>query len=76
MEVKCLMPCLFSSRLAHFHGVVASFEQYPRDWHIWYTNATPETAVLPGNTLARGYPQIMYTPSYVSLFHTLSYTTL
>jgi dynein heavy chain len=25
-----------------------SFEQYPRDWHLWYTNAAPEKAMLPG----------------------------
>eukprot|EP00795_Rhopilema_esculentum_P016694 gene16694-8141_t len=35
-------------KLANFRGVVASFEQYPRDWNIWFTNATPETAQLPG----------------------------
>jgi len=35
-------------KLANFHGIISSFEQYPRDWNIWYTNATPETAALPG----------------------------
>ncbi|XP_021360073.1 dynein heavy chain 2, axonemal-like isoform X4 [Mizuhopecten yessoensis] len=32
----------------NFHGVITSFEQYPRDWNIWYTSAEPETATLPG----------------------------
>ncbi|KAL8578353.1 Dynein heavy chain 2, axonemal [Nucella lapillus] len=35
-------------KLTNFHGVITSFEQYPRDWHIWYTSATPETTGLPG----------------------------
>ncbi|XP_063712783.1 dynein axonemal heavy chain 2-like isoform X4 [Symsagittifera roscoffensis] len=35
-------------KLANFHGVITSFEQYPRDWSIWYTSAEPEKAVLPG----------------------------
>ncbi|KAM9407837.1 LOW QUALITY PROTEIN: dynein axonemal heavy chain 2 [Salvelinus alpinus] len=35
-------------KLANFHGLMASFEQYPRDWTIWYTSAGPETAQLPG----------------------------
>ena len=29
-------------------AAVASFEQYPRDWHTWYTSETPETTTLPG----------------------------
>uniref|UniRef100_A0A8I3PUB4 Dynein axonemal heavy chain 2 n=1 Tax=Canis lupus familiaris TaxID=9615 RepID=A0A8I3PUB4_CANLF len=35
-------------KLTNFHGLMNSFEQYPRDWHLWYTNATPEKAMLPG----------------------------
>ncbi|XP_033636218.1 dynein heavy chain 2, axonemal-like isoform X2 [Asterias rubens] len=35
-------------KLANFHGLVQSFEQYPRDWHVWYTSSEPETAPLPG----------------------------
>ncbi|XP_045081518.1 dynein axonemal heavy chain 2 isoform X2 [Coregonus clupeaformis] len=35
-------------KLANFHGLMASFEQYPRDWNLWYTSAGPETAQLPG----------------------------
>ncbi|XP_006863561.1 PREDICTED: dynein heavy chain 2, axonemal [Chrysochloris asiatica] len=35
-------------KLTNFHGLMNSFEQYPRDWHRWYTNATPEKAMLPG----------------------------
>uniref|UniRef100_G1NZY7 Dynein axonemal heavy chain 2 n=1 Tax=Myotis lucifugus TaxID=59463 RepID=G1NZY7_MYOLU len=35
-------------KLTNFHGLMNSFEQYPRDWHQWYTNSTPEKAVLPG----------------------------
>ena len=32
----------------NFHGIITSFEQYPRDWNIWYTAAEPETTALPG----------------------------
>ncbi|KAK1331639.1 hypothetical protein QTO34_009597 [Cnephaeus nilssonii] len=35
-------------KLTNFHGLMNSFEQYPRDWHQWYTNSTPEKAMLPG----------------------------
>ncbi|XP_064639639.1 dynein axonemal heavy chain 2-like isoform X2 [Lineus longissimus] len=35
-------------KLANFHGLITSFEQYPRDWNIWYTASEPETAGLPG----------------------------
>uniref|UniRef100_A0A8C6W7X2 Dynein axonemal heavy chain 2 n=1 Tax=Nannospalax galili TaxID=1026970 RepID=A0A8C6W7X2_NANGA len=35
-------------KLTNFHGLMNSFEQYPRDWHMWYTNAAPEKATLPG----------------------------
>ena len=33
---------------ANFHGLITSFEQYPRDWNLWYTAPDPETAGLPG----------------------------
>ena len=35
-------------KLTNFHGIVMSFEQYSRDWNIWYTSAEPETSVIPG----------------------------
>ncbi|CAB4033595.1 dynein heavy chain 2, axonemal-like [Paramuricea clavata] len=35
-------------KLPNFHGIVTSFEQYPRDWNIWFTSAEPETTPLPG----------------------------
>ena len=35
-------------KLANFHGIITSFEQYPRDWNIWYTASEPESAGLPG----------------------------
>ncbi|CAH8839691.1 unnamed protein product [Trichobilharzia szidati] len=41
-------------KLASFHGIVTSFEQYSRDWNLWYTAAEPENSPLPGewdNTL-------------------------
>lgn len=41
-------------KLANFHGLVTSFEQYGRDWNIWFTSAEPENSGLPGewdNTL-------------------------
>ena len=46
-ELQCGYIC-FRFRLANFHGVVQAFEQYPRDWHVWYTSPEPETAPLPG----------------------------
>lgn len=36
-------------KLANFHGIMSSFEQYPRDWNLWYKNSEPENAPLPGN---------------------------
>jgi dynein heavy chain len=36
------------AKLANFHGIIESFEQYPRDWHAWFQSAEPETASLPG----------------------------
>ncbi|XP_053319883.1 dynein axonemal heavy chain 2 [Spea bombifrons] len=35
-------------KLANFHGLMNSFEQYPRDWNLWYTSPEPENACLPG----------------------------
>ncbi|XP_038624757.1 dynein heavy chain 2, axonemal [Tachyglossus aculeatus] len=35
-------------KLTNFHGLMNSFEQYPRDWNLWYTNPMPEKAMLPG----------------------------
>ncbi|XP_064181287.1 dynein axonemal heavy chain 2 [Anguilla rostrata] len=35
-------------KLGNFHGLMSSFEQYPRDWQQWYTSAEPEIAALPG----------------------------
>lgn len=37
-------------KLTNFHGIMNSFEQYPRDWNLWYTSSKPEKAVLPGQT--------------------------
>ncbi|KAK9398328.1 dynein heavy chain 2 axonemal [Crotalus adamanteus] len=35
-------------KLTNFHGIMNSFEQYPRDWNLWYTSSKPEKALLPG----------------------------
>ncbi|XP_066933177.1 dynein axonemal heavy chain 2-like [Clytia hemisphaerica] len=35
-------------KLTNFHGMIASFEQYPRDWNVWFTSGEPEIASLPG----------------------------
>jgi len=35
-------------KLANFHGIVTSFEQYLRDWNVWFTSAEPEITPLPG----------------------------
>uniref|UniRef100_A0A3P9PK94 Dynein axonemal heavy chain 2 n=1 Tax=Poecilia reticulata TaxID=8081 RepID=A0A3P9PK94_POERE len=34
-------------KLPKFHGIVAYFEHYPRDWNLWYTHPEPENAPLP-----------------------------
>ncbi|XP_068615161.1 dynein axonemal heavy chain 2-like [Brachionichthys hirsutus] len=34
-------------KLPNFHGIMASFEQNPRDWNLWFTSAEPENASLP-----------------------------
>jgi len=39
-------------KLTNFHGIVMSFEQYSRDWNVWYTSAEPESAVFPGQLLS------------------------
>lgn len=36
------------NKLTNYRGIANSFEQYPRDWHIWYTSNEPEIAKLPG----------------------------
>ncbi|XP_048505442.1 dynein axonemal heavy chain 2 [Athalia rosae] len=35
-------------KIPGFHGVAASFEQFPREWHNWYTNTEPESCRLVG----------------------------
>lgn len=35
-------------KLANFHGAITSFEQYMRDWNVWFTSPEPESASLPG----------------------------
>ncbi|XP_075307002.1 dynein axonemal heavy chain 2 [Odontesthes bonariensis] len=36
-------------KLPNFHGIVTSFEQYPRDWNLWFKSSEPENATLPGD---------------------------
>ena len=36
------------SRLGSFMGIANSFDQYPREWHQWFTSDSPETTPLPG----------------------------
>nr|XP_020476144.1 LOW QUALITY PROTEIN: dynein heavy chain 2, axonemal [Monopterus albus] len=35
-------------KLPNFHGIMASFEQYPQEWNLWFTSTEPEHATLPG----------------------------
>ncbi|KAF6770384.1 hypothetical protein AHF37_11372, partial [Paragonimus kellicotti] len=35
-------------KLPNYHGLVTSFEQYPRDWSVWFTASEPENSPLPG----------------------------
>lgn len=39
------------AKLANFHGIIESFEQYPRDWNAWYQSSEPETTSLPGKII-------------------------
>ena len=41
-------PSLPQSRLASFIGIANSFDQYPRDWNLWFTSSEPENTPLPG----------------------------
>uniref|UniRef100_A0A671XQT1 Dynein axonemal heavy chain 2 n=1 Tax=Sparus aurata TaxID=8175 RepID=A0A671XQT1_SPAAU len=36
-------------KLPTFHGIMVSFEEYRRDWKLWFTSAEPEKATLPGD---------------------------
>ncbi|RZC39320.1 dynein heavy chain 2, axonemal-like [Asbolus verrucosus] len=33
-------------KIAGFHGIIDTFEQYTKDWHTWYTHTEPETLPL------------------------------
>ncbi|XP_043277760.1 dynein axonemal heavy chain 2 [Venturia canescens] len=35
-------------KLPGFHGIISSFEQFPRDWHAWYMSPEPESKTLVG----------------------------
>ncbi|XP_012280984.2 dynein heavy chain 2, axonemal [Orussus abietinus] len=35
-------------KLAGFHGIVSSFEQFSRDWHVWFIQTEPEAVPLIG----------------------------
>ncbi|KAM9855172.1 dynein axonemal heavy chain 2-like [Aulostomus maculatus] len=37
------------NKLPNFRGIMASFDEYPRDWKLWFTSAEPERATLPGD---------------------------
>ncbi|CAF1063283.1 unnamed protein product [Rotaria sordida] len=36
------------AKLANFHGIIESFEQYPRDWFQWFQSGEPENTPMPG----------------------------
>ncbi|XP_073321620.1 dynein axonemal heavy chain 2 [Pagrus major] len=36
-------------KLPNFHGIMVSFEEYPRHWKLWFTSTEPEKATLPGD---------------------------
>ena len=36
------------AKLANFHGIIESFEQYPRDWFQWFQAGEPENTPMPG----------------------------
>lgn len=35
-------------KLGGFHGVADTFEQYTKDWHVWYIDTEPENLPLVG----------------------------
>ncbi|KAG7496340.1 dynein heavy chain 2, axonemal [Solea senegalensis] len=37
------------NKLPNFHGIMDSFEQYPRNWNLWFTSAEPESTTLPAD---------------------------
>ena len=39
-------------KLTNFHGAITSFEQYTRDWNVWFTSPEPENTSLPGTTVS------------------------
>lgn len=63
-------------KLPNFHGIMSSFEQYPRDWNLWFTSTEPEKAPLPGllwqNVFVCSVPvpaqNVCFTLSLLSLF--------
>ena len=46
---SCILCLLLCHRLGSFMGIANSFDQYPREWHLWFTSDSPETTSLPGN---------------------------
>lgn len=38
-------------KVGGFHGVIDSFEQYSRDWNLWYTHPEPESLPLIGKNV-------------------------
>lgn len=50
-------------KITNFHGIMASFEQYPRDWNLWYTSSEPENTRLPGDS--RFFPGKLLHDEYV-----------
>lgn len=40
-------------KLTGFHGLIGTFEQFTRDWHVWYIHTEPETLPLLGLYLSK-----------------------
>lgn len=55
-------------KLTNFHGIITSFEQYPRDWNIWYTSSEPETSPLPSKSCHPTYQPFVATKQNISIF--------
>jgi dynein heavy chain, axonemal len=56
------------AKLANFHGIIESFEQYPRDWHTWFQSAEPEVSSLPGKFKCYLY-KFKFLNSYAKMQH-------
>lgn len=54
-------------KIKGFHGVIDSFEQYPKDWQQWYIDPQPEDQDLIGNKLFSSISTIVLNTIFIIL---------